>query len=478
MSLAFVSYWAEQDPTRLALVTSGVAFSYDEFAKKILSARDFFVSCGLERGRTAVLCVHDLAQDWILGMALRALGANTIDVRSWETLVDVGATDAAAFVVSQLDPRRPAFSPAPGAHVIEVPASVLLNPQRREASSETSADFQGGHFLYTSGTTGKYKRIFLDGAKERLRAQRQCDLLGFRKTTVHNSIDFGLWTAVGFKRSAAVWLVGGAVVLDQRPQRHAEFFRHNVNAATLTPTLIDAVADAHAELFGPSNRVRLAVGGGFISKRHVQVLSDRFTRDVRIWYSSTEVEGILELDMRHNRDVDWLTSVPGRTVEVVNASGARARPGETGELRVRLIDTDASEYLDDAETSARFFRNECFYTGDLAIKRADGRIRVLGRYEDVLNIDGDKVAVAPIEADLQLQLKVKAVCIFSNVGAQGTELVIALEAAERPSEEDQRRIARTFASFKRVRFEVLAQFPRSEGGFQKIQRAKLREMVV
>ena len=150
-----------------------------------------------------------------------------------------------------------------------------------------------------------------------------------------------------------------------------------------------------------------------------------------------------------------------------------------GELRVRLRDIDATSYLDDEEASRRFFCDGYFYTGDLAVRRADGRIRILGRTADVLNVQGQKIAVAPLEQKIQDFLRVNAVCLFSFLDDNGKEeLVVAIEANEAPPQPLLDKISHEYMSFERVRFEVLREFPRTEAGMQKIKRLELRKIIV
>ena len=52
------------------------------------------------------------------------------------------------------------------------------------------------------------------------------------------------------------------------------------------------------------------------------------------------------------------------------------------------MEIDCKCYLDDDEATGKMFRDGCFCPGDMAVRRADGRVRILGRTADVLNIRG------------------------------------------------------------------------------------------
>src|SRR5262249_12691210 len=139
-------------------------------------------------------------------------------------------------------------------------------------------------------------------------------------------------------------------------------------------------------------------------------------------------------------DMHWLAPHDGRTIEIVDENGNKCREGE---LRFLLTEVDCTSYLDDEEASAKVFRNGFFYPGDLAVRRADGRIRILGRVDDVLNWQGRKYPVAPIEHKIQQLLGVDEVCVFSGLNAAGNEeLAVAVQSSRQPSRSELEAVAR------------------------------------
>jgi acyl-coenzyme A synthetase/AMP-(fatty) acid ligase len=176
-------------------------------------------------------------------------------------------------------------------------------------------------------------------------------------------------------------------------------------------------------------------------------------------------------------DLHWLSPPRARAIQIVDQDDKECPIGEEGELRVLLESIDATSYLDDAETSAKFFRGGYFYPGDIAVRRGDGRIRILGRAADVLNLKGQKIAVAPLEEKIQQFLRVDNVCLFGGLNDQGIEeVVVVIEAEQMPPRAELSRVAATFKMFELVRFERLNEFPRTDTGYQKIKRSELRKM--
>jgi len=174
-------------------------------------------------------------------------------------------------------------------------------------------------------------------------------------------------------------------------------------------------------------------------------------------------------------EMHWLAPSEGRIVEVVDEDGNKCPEGE---LRILLTELDCTSYLDDEETSATVFRNGFFYPGDMALSRSDGRIRILGRVDDVLNVQGRKCAVAPIEQVIQQELGVDEVCVFSGLNAAGNEeLAVAIESSRQLSRSELEAVTRQCAPFELIRVTVFKEFPRAETGTRKTRRSVLRKLV-
>jgi acyl-coenzyme A synthetase/AMP-(fatty) acid ligase len=195
-----------------------------------------------------------------------------------------------------------------------------------------------------------------------------------------------------------------------------------------------------------------------------------------ITYGSSEMGATLLLSrFTATHDMHWLTPGDGRTIQIVDERGNECPEGE---LRIPLTDIDCTSYLDDPEASAKVFRNGFFYPGDMAVRRADGRIRILGRVDDVVNVQGRKFAVTPIEHEIQQLLGVDEVCLFSGLNATGNEeLAVAIQSSRQLSRSEVEAVVRRCAPFKTVRVTVFNEFPRTETETRKTRRSVLKKLV-
>ena len=416
-------------------------------------------------------------------LGLRSIGLNTICVNSLTTAKALNIKDVACIVLTEADRavlklEEQTWAATQG---IVVPKAVYANIHTGEIPRPSSdAPPFGGHVLYTSGTTGTYKKVLWEGATEDQRNSRLGHCPPFREfnyDTVYHAGDFGLWATLGMV-GAGVWHVGGSVVIDQRPTKFREFFRHGTNMALLVPPMLQEVLRQHDASYTTVAGCELQLSGGFVPLALAEATVRQLGSEVSIGYGSTECPRSAYSRFRTVEDLFWLTPGTDRVIEIVDEQGNILGSDQQGELRIRLLDCDGHSYLDDEEASQAFFREGWFYPGDMAMRRSDGRIRILGRTADVLNIQGKKISVAPLEHKVQQRLGVESVCIFGGLDDDGREqLVVAIEADKRPSRAELDQVAANFRMFERIRFKVLKRFPRTEAGMQKIKRAELRRMV-
>jgi acyl-coenzyme A synthetase/AMP-(fatty) acid ligase len=186
----------------------------------------------------------------------------------------------------------------------------------------------------------------------------------------------------------------------------------------------------------------------------------------------------LDSNVETHEDLIWLTPTPGRVIEIVDEQARVCPVGVIGDLRIMRTPLDASEYLNDPAATSKMFRGPYFYPGDLAVQRPDGRIRILGRAGDVLNVQGQKLPCAPIEQDLQRTLAAAEVCLFSGLDDKGEELlIIAVEAACPPPKAAMDEVVQTLNQFGAIRFAIVPNFPRTKTGTRKVDRLALRQLV-
>ena len=474
----YIFDFASRSPSAPAIIHNDHAISYRAFAGAIArAAGELSAALPQPRGTVAVM-MHNLADCWVTTLALQARGYTTVCVASLEVLASLEIRHLLGIVVSAEEVGM--AEPCDLAPVLALSKPVFDGALAFETPLLAEDVDDCGHILFTSGTTGRYKKVLVPARVQRESDRERCDFQAYDSSTRYHALGFGLWTGNGYKAPSSVWHVGGTAILDQRSEWVEPFVRSGVTQATLLPDMALRLSESEslAQMASPAGaRPIIYLSGGFVSAKVTGRLREHF--DVFNSYGCTEVGlGVLWHDYALPADPSWMVSTGARVVEVESASGQVCAVNEEGRLRIRLTELDATGYMDDPEASRAAFRDGYCYPGDQAIRREDGAFRILGRTADVVNLAGQKLAVAPIEANLQNVLQVNYVCLFAGVTASGEpEVVIAMEAAELPSRDRLDHVGQEFSQWGEVRFALVDTFPRTQSGTSKIDRKRLKALL-
>ena len=172
---------------------------------------------------------------------------------------------------------------------------------------------------------------------------------------------------------------------------------------------------------------------------------------------------------------------PGRSYElriVDDGSGEVLGPSVAGELQVRGWAVMTEYYNKPAETAAAFTEDGWFRTGDAAMWLADGCLRFLGRYKDMLKVGGENVDPMETEGLLLEHPAVQQVAVVGLPDERLGEVAVAYVECRAGATIDADDVVShcrgKVASFKLPRHVVFVEaFPMTESG--KIRKAALRE---
>ncbi|MEM7540854.1 MAG: AMP-binding protein [Pseudomonadota bacterium] len=154
---------------------------------------------------------------------------------------------------------------------------------------------------------------------------------------------------------------------------------------------------------------------------------------------------------------------------------------EPGEMVVKGYGVMMGYYKKPKETADCYDEQGWFHTGDTGIRRADGYIRFLGRYKDMLKVGGENVDPMEVEALLLQADGVQQVAVVSYPDPRLTEVALAYvqrQEGSHISEEEvigycQGKVA-SFKIPKHVLF--IDEFPMTASG--KIRKVELRENAI
>jgi acyl-coenzyme A synthetase/AMP-(fatty) acid ligase len=469
-----IFHWADRTPERNALTWDGLTLTYTDFARAIARARGFFVRRGREGPGVAAVALSGFLDFWVISLALRSLGFTTI------TLNEAGDIGAPHF------PPLSLVATPPGAgepwvsrecartgircDVVDLDAAAALE---LGAGPDPAA---GGHILQTSGTTGVRKMVLIDPGFEAEFLARRRRVNGINAGSIVSVFNFHPRTGVGYKSPAGTWDIGGWVVFDSSNAPHRSLAQPGLSLATMVPTMLRELLAMPQGAYPYNPNLMLAVTGGAITQSEIDQAKTRLTPRLYNGLGATECHPIALTPLDTPDDHRWHVPAVGTRIEIVDDQGRPAATGETGLLRVGT-EGGPQGYLNDEAATKAFFRDRFFYPGDLAIRRADGRIALQGRATDVINIGGDKISPAPIEERLRERLGVGGVCVLTMQDAAGEERMYVL--IETPTAIPVDRLAPALQAelfgFPNARVRFVHALPRNAMG--KVVRRAVRDLV-
>jgi fatty-acyl-CoA synthase len=170
---------------------------------------------------------------------------------------------------------------------------------------------------------------------------------------------------------------------------------------------------------------------------------------------------------------------PGYELKVVDPATGREQPvGTAGEILVRSYMLMQGYYRKPEETAKAIDGDGWMHSGDMGVFRADGHLRFLGRYKDMLKVGGENVDPMEVEAYLMGHPAINLAAVVGLPDARLSEVAVAfvqLEPGHRLGDAAVIDACRgKIASYKIPRHVFFVdEFPMTASG--KIQKVKLRE---
>jgi len=513
-------------PDREGLVFGVSRYTFREIATRIDEAARRLIAAGVGHGEHVALWLNN-SDDWIfISFAVQKIGAVLVPINTRFRSRDLsyvlaqsdsvflithdrsGPVDYAGMVREAValpaagdtvrDPCFPLLrrvillgqSPQPGtvdwASLAEPAAHVSADhlANRARAVDPTATAF----IMYTSGTTGFPKGVVRTHELIRNVEERAALMAITADDTILNYLP--LFHAFGLSEGAWMSLVTGARQIVTRgfdPEESLDLIEKE-RATIVHGFEAHMKGLAEAQEAKPRDVSSLRTGifaAGMLSATPVVRRGMRALAPLKnlSGFGMTETwigVGLSSLDddETHRSEASgW----PGRSYElriVDDGSGEVLGPGVAGELQVRGWAVMTEYYNKPAETAAAFTADGWFRTGDAAMWLADGCLRFLGRYKDMLKVGGENVDPMETEGLLLEHPAVQQVAVVGLPDERLGEVAVAYVECRAGATIDADDVVShcrgKVASFKLPRHVVFVEaFPMTESG--KIRKAALRE---
>lgn len=264
--------------------------------------------------------------------------------------------------------------------------------------------------LYTSGSTGKPKGVMLSHANLWLGAISVAHYLGLAPDDRTLAV-LPLAFDYGQNQLLSTWASGGhAIAFDYLLPRDVvrAVGRHDVTILAGVPPLWLQLADADWS-GGEGAKLRILTNsGGHLPLQVVRKLRSLFPEArLHLMYGLTEAFRSTSLNpaMVDEHPDSVGTAIPLAEVMIVHPDGSEAAPDEEGEL-VHAGPLVAQGYWRDPERTAERFRpapafsrfgGTAVWSGDRAVRGADGLIRFRGRDDAMIKVSGNRLSPTEIE---------------------------------------------------------------------------------
>jgi long-chain acyl-CoA synthetase len=330
--------------------------------------------------------------------------------------------------------------------------------------------------LLTSGTTGLFKMLLSTPAIDAAFLRWRTEVTGLSQDSILSVFQFPPWTAAGYRAAANPWMVGGTTLMEHGREPYRALLNPGITHGVIVPALLDPILAAPENAYARNEALQLAITGGAMTRRQIELTKARITPRLFVLLGSTEISSFAYTLLETEEDQRWHRLLPHRVVEIVSEADHPVPVGEIGRVRISTKDAPTGYLGDDAATKLHF-KDGYFYPGDLAIARSDGRIALQGRSTDVINVQGKKVFPVPIEDRLCESLAVSGVCLLSMQNESGEEeLYVAIETAV-PISAERLRAALDGASkaYPQTHVIFVPSLPRNEMG--KVLRQAVRDRI-
>ena len=464
--------WSLETPEAIAINGWNGKLTYANFAINIAKFIKAFEAVGVKKGM--LIGVHlespQPAIELILAYSLEAIGAVSVTQLSENEIVK-----RCDFI----------FTIPPFPRTENNPIVINLTQEWINAANKislSSADLErlnykpaaadAVFFNSTSGTTGQ-KKYFLE-----THASMQYQFLLMKAIYFQAEISnflclYGVSLGLAYVGCSLALIKGGTVIFTSQ-----DLFLEDMNSHTNSHSAIilrDAIyfQRSFTEGIQGNKLTTLRVLGAHLPIYTRAWLEKNLAKIVFNSYSSNESGQICDVQADNQGEI-----YPGVNVKIVNKNWEDLSFGETGRIAIKSP-MQISNYLWNAELNLNHFKDGWFYSNDIGYMPQTGKLIVVDRADNMLNLGGIKVPPKPIEDSIRLITGVNDCALLSeNSFFEFETLLICIEIAGKFDKKTldcstKKVLENRFKSYRIFYFE---NFPRTETG--KIQRNELKKIVL
>ncbi|MDX2426129.1 MAG: AMP-binding protein [Cycloclasticus sp.] len=263
---------------------------------------------------------------------------------------------------------------------------------------------------FTSGTTGMPKMVPRDMAYAHAHTITGDYWMDLQEDDIHWTLSDTGWAKAAWGMLYAPWQMGAAMVLFNGTGFDAELHLSLIEKLGVTtfcapPTVYRVFAQMDLSKYNLSS-IRHAIGAGEpLNPEVIKVWKEATAADIYDGYGQTETINIVaNYPCVPVRPGSMGKPVPGVDVQIVDDNGKQVDVDAIGHIAVRITDPLQPGmfpgYWEDAEATAKCFKNGWYLTGDNGTVDADGYFWFVGRSDDIITSSGYRISPFEVESSL------------------------------------------------------------------------------
>lgn len=464
---------------------AGRVVTYAELHELVDNAASNLLDLGVQAQDIVGVMLPDLADHVIVLNALEMIGAVSLSIdRALPPAEKKLMTKGLQLKAVITNDRYSKTSPVSDRRTLNIDTVCARKaaPAEHPNSAQSLNGSQPLIVIQSSGTTGKPKQIILTHRQFWSRLRPQVDAMQLTPNDRYLQVP-GLTWVPGYRRCLNMLQIGGTVVIGHPLRNLHDYLSHfesqNITFVCLTPGHLQRMLPL-LEDDGPRfPGLTIVVSGAPMTLDQYTLTRQKVTPNLFDSYGTNEIGGVVAATPQdHDRYPESVgRPLEGIEAQVVDENYQPLPPMEIGQLGFRGPHFP-TEYHQNPEATARYFRGGWFYPGDFAAINKDGHIFLMGRTDDAINNEGTMFYPIEVERILESHPAVVEAAVFGYPHpVSGTVPVAAVVAGEFVAREALEEICKEqLAYLKRPQFiQLVPELPRNLGG--KLIRSKLMEIV-
>ena len=399
---------ARETPAKIAVVDGGDSVSYADLALNVRRASNALLSLGVRRGGRVSISAQNGADFVYFYLGAQLIGAANV-------VVDASANERRLrFIEAKTRPAICLGYKSPAAKSLafdDIDLSAASTDMPSEGEGACAEDV--AEIMFTTGTTGEPKGVCLSYANIFASASNINSFIGNTPDDVE-VLALPICHSFGLGRLRCCLVKGATLVLLGSFANLPLFFRalerHHATGFGMVPAawaFIRKVGGNRIEKYAPQIRY-IEIGSAAMPVEQKRELCRMFPT-TRICHHYSLTEASRAAFMEYHAEIDDLKTI-GRevcdkvSIRIFDESGVEMPDGTPGELCVKG-NMVMKGYLDRRVSDGDFF-GEYFRTGDVGYRSPDGRLYLVSRKKEIVNVGGKKVSPVEVE-DAALSLGVE-----------------------------------------------------------------------